>query len=299
MSQQPKVHSPGTNTRAYEQPTGGWFLNNAGWIGGGERTLIVDTCATEARTARLLAAQLADTGHSASQLSLALTHWHGDHVNGANQISRAGGTVMATAAGAEVITSGPHLFEGIFVCENWGDVQPPEISTVISEPTTVDLGGASADVLPVPWAAHTVGDLIVHVPDEGVLFTGDLVFVGVIPLVMAGTVDGWIKALDWMTTLPHTALVPGHGPMQGEGSTAIADMRAYLSWLQEVTAGESLDFEALETTARERWADWSEGERHIVNLTKAHAEQHGLEADQVSMAMTLLKPFGGPITLDI
>jgi cyclase len=87
--------------------------------------------------------------------------------------------------------------------------------------------------------------------------------------------------------------------MQGAGSTAIADLRAYLSWLLEVTAVDSPDFTALDVQARERWSTWSEGERHAVNLIKTHADQHGAEADVVTMAMAMLKPFGGPITLDL
>jgi cyclase len=299
MSSSPLVHSLGSVTRAYEQPTGGWFLNNAGWVVGTDRTLVVDTCATEARSAALLAAVHADTGQDGSRLVAAITHWHGDHAHGANQVVRAGGKVLATGHAAEMIAAGPHLYEMVFAFDGWGDVAPPEIDELVTAPTTVDLGGASAEVLPVPWVAHTAGDLVVHVPSDGVLFSGDLVFVGVVPLVMAGTAEGWINALDWLTTLEHRHLVPGHGPMQGAGSTAIADLRAYLSWLLEVTAVDSPDFAALDVQARERWSTWSEGERHAVNLIKTHADQHGAEADVVTMAMAMLKPFGGPIKLDL
>jgi len=299
MSSSPLVHSLGSATRAYEQPTGGWFLNNAGWVTGRERTLVVDTLATEARSAQLLDAVRQDTGHDGSQLVAAITHWHGDHAHGAIQVARVGGRLLATGHAAEMIGAGPHLFEAIFDFDGWGDVTPPKIDELVSEPTTVDLGGVSADVLPVPWAAHTEGDLVVHVPSDGVLFTGDLVFVGVVPLVMAGTAEGWINALDWLTTLEHRHLVPGHGPMQGVGSTAIADLRAYLSWLLEVTAVDAPDFDALDAQARERWATWSEGERHAVNLMKTHADQHGVTADVATLAMAMLKPFGGRIPLDI
>jgi cyclase len=299
MSQSPLVHSLGPATRAYEQPTGGWFLNNAGWVTGSERTLVVDTLATEARTARFLDAVRTDAGHDGDRLVAAITHWHGDHAHGAIQIARAGGRLLATGHSADMIAAGPHLFEQVFDFHGWGDVTPPAIDQLVSEPTTVELGGVAADVLPVPWTAHTAGDLVVHVPSDGVLFTGDLVFVGVVPLVMAGTAAGWVQALDWLATLEHRHLVPGHGPMQAAGSTAIPELRAYLSWLLDVTAADAPDFAALEAEARQRWSTWSEGERHAVNLIKTHADQHGRDADIVTMAMAMLKPFGGPITLDI
>jgi cyclase len=299
MSQAPLVHSLGSATRAYEQPTGGWFLNNAGWITGRDRTLVVDTLATEARSARLLDAVRTDSGHDGERLLAAITHWHGDHSHGAIQIARAGGRVLATGATADMIAAGPHLYEQVFAFDGWGDVTPPKIDELVTGPTTVDLGGVSAEVLPVEWVAHTTGDLVVHVPSDGVLFTGDLVFVGVTPLVMAGTAAGWIEALDWLTSLEHRHLVPGHGPMQGAGSTAIAELRAYLSWLLDVTAADEPDLAALDAQARERWSTWSERERHAVNLIKTHADQHGADADLVTMATALLKPFGGPIPLDI
>jgi cyclase len=299
MSHSPLVHALGSATHAYEQPTGGWFLNNAGWVTGSARTLLVDTLATEARTAALLAAVREDTGHEGHQLLAAITHWHGDHAHGANQVVNAGGRIATTGHSAQMISAGPHLFEQVFAYDGWGDVTPPKIDILVSEKTTVDLGDVSVDLLPVPWTAHTAGDLVVHVPSDGVLFTGDLVFVGVVPLVMAGTAAGWIQALDWLPTLGHRRLVPGHGPMQGADSTAIADLREYLSWLLDVTAADAPDFAALDAQARERWATWSEGERHAVNLIKTHADQHGAEADVTSMAMAMLKPFGGPIKLDI
>ncbi|HTI23624.1 MAG TPA: MBL fold metallo-hydrolase [Kutzneria sp.] len=299
MSSSPLVHSLGSATHAYEQPTGGWFLNNAGWVTGSESTLVVDTLATEARTAALLAAVRAESGHDGAQLMAAITHWHGDHAHGANQIHDAGGTTVTTGHSAAMIAAGPHLFEQVFAFDGWGDVTPPKIDFVVSEKTTYDLGGVTVDLLPVPWVAHTEGDLVVHVPSDGVLFTGDLVFVGVVPLVMAGTAAGWIQALDWLPTLEHRHLVPGHGPMQGADSTAIADLREYLSWLLDVTAVDSPDFAALDAQARERWAAWSEHERHAVNLIKTHADQHGRTADIPTMAMAMLKPFGGPIKLDI
>ncbi|EWM14450.1 MBL fold metallo-hydrolase [Kutzneria sp. 744] len=299
MSHSPLVHVLGPATRAYEQPTGGWFLNNAGWVVGGERTLLVDTLATEARTAALLEAVHADTGRPGHKILAAITHWHGDHAHGANQVVAAGGRIVTTAHTAQMIEAGPHLFEQVFAYDGWGDVTPPKINTMVSEPAHVSLGEVSVDILPVSWVAHTGGDLVVHVPSDGVLFTGDLVFVGVVPLVMAGTAAGWVQALDWLGTLEHQHLVPGHGPIQGADSTAIAELREYLSWLLDVTAVDSPDFAALDVQARERWGTWSEGERHAVNLLKTHADQHGTQIDVVALATAMVKQAGGPIKLDI
>ena len=47
-------------------------------------------------------------------------------------------------------------------------------------------------------AAHTTGDLVAWLPDERVLFSGDLVFHGLTPLVFMGSVDGALRSLDWL-----------------------------------------------------------------------------------------------------
>ena len=44
---------------------------------------------------------------------------------------------------------------------------------------------------------------------------------------MAGTAAGWVQALDWLGTLEHQHLVPGHGPIQGADSTAVAELGVF------------------------------------------------------------------------
>ena len=45
------------------------------------------------------------------------------------------------------------------------------------------------------------------------LFTGDLLFVGLTPLVFAGSVDGALRALEWIAGFRPDVVVPGHGPI--------------------------------------------------------------------------------------
>jgi cyclase len=72
--------------------------------------------------------------------------------------------------------------------------------------------------------AHSPGDLIVHVPDERVVFAGDLVFVGVTPIMWVGPVENWIAGLDRIIELEPRLIVPGHGPTTGlDGARAIRD----------------------------------------------------------------------------
>ncbi|MBP2474325.1 cyclase [Crossiella equi] len=278
--------------RAYIQEPGGWFLNNAGWVAGTERTLLVDTLATEARTQRLLAALHADAG--AKPLTAAITHAHGDHANGANQVSALGGAVLATSPAAVTIAAGPHTYDMAFECSTWGDISPAEITETVTSPLRLDLGGLHADVLPVPGKAHTDGDLVVHVPGEGVLFTGDLVFAEVTPLALHGSLRGWLAALEWLAALPHEHLVPGHGPVLPAGSTHLEQLAEYLQWLLDNAERPGAD-----RVAKQQWAHWSEGERHVANLVVAAAELRGEPVSLPAVISAMLTEVGGRIPLAI
>jgi len=77
---------------------------------------------------------------------------------------------------------------------------------------TLALGGRDV-VLRFLGRAHTAGDIVVHLPTEGVVFSGDLV---VWPVPLAGTTSYPLEygaTLDRLRALPHATLVPGHGPV--------------------------------------------------------------------------------------
>jgi cyclase len=73
------------------------------------------------------------------------------------------------------------------------------------------VGGRAVELIET-GPAHTPGDLFVHVPDERVVFSGDLVFVGVTPIMWVGPVENWTAALDQIVELEPRTVVPGHGP---------------------------------------------------------------------------------------
>ena len=295
--QEPVVKYLSTTTRAFLQLPGGWFVNNAGWVVGAERTLLIDTCATQKRTAHLLDAVRADTG-TMPQLAV-LTHAHGDHANGAGLVAAAGGTVMATFPAIETIKTGPHTYDAVFACSTWGNITPPTSIEPITGPTQLDLGGVTAEVLPVSGSAHTNGDLVVSISQEGVLFAGDLVFAGVTPLALSGSIAGWLTALDWLADIDHTQLVPGHGPVLSARSTELAEMTDYFRWLLDVVSANDFSLEHAEQQARTRWQKWLLPERHVVNLLVAAAEVTSRVVSLADTAAALIKSAGGRIPLNI
>jgi len=75
----------------------------------------------------------------------------------------------------------------------------------------LNLGGRDIRILHFQ-PAHTPGDSVVWLPREGVLFSGDIVFVdrllGVLPF---SNTSGWLASFESMVKLQPRLIVPGHG----------------------------------------------------------------------------------------
>jgi glyoxylase-like metal-dependent hydrolase (beta-lactamase superfamily II) len=79
---------------------------------------------------------------------------------------------------------------------------------------------------------HTHGDLVVHLPQQGIVVTGDLV-VAPVPLIGADQsfVRDWSKTLDAILALKPAIIVPGHGPVLRDD----AYVRLFTRFLTSVT----------------------------------------------------------------
>ena len=61
--------------------------------------------------------------------------------------------------------------------------------------------------------AHTTNDIVAYLPDQKVLFAGDLVFNGGTPFVLMGSVSGSLAAAERVRSFDADVVVPGHGPV--------------------------------------------------------------------------------------
>ncbi len=97
-------------------------------------------------------------------------------------------------------------------------------------PMTVDLGGMNAMIETYP--GHTPTDLIVRVPEQNIIFTGDLLFNAWYPVAFDADIRAWRATLAKFATFGKDALfVPGHG--QVCGAEGIATLRAVFDDLAE------------------------------------------------------------------
>jgi cyclase len=75
------LHEVVPGVYAWVQPDGTWWVNNAGAVADDGEVFVVDTCATEMRTGRFLAA--VDAACAGKPIRMAVnTHQHGDHTYG-------------------------------------------------------------------------------------------------------------------------------------------------------------------------------------------------------------------------
>ncbi len=291
---------------AWVQPDGSWWVNNAGAIAGADGTIVIDTCATAERTNRFLTAVRAATGDAPIRLA-ANTHEHGDHTYGNGllpaETTLIGHENMRSQLLADPVINGcPPLWDPV---PNWGPVTRRVPNVVTRTDLTVYSGDRRVDLIHPGHAAHTTGDLVAWLPDERVLFAGDLVFSGLTPLVMAGSVDGALRSLDWIAAFAPDHLVPGHGPLVTAANLAdvLGQHERYYRFVLRIAADGRRDglgpLAAAQRTDLGELAHWLDAERLLLNLHRAYADADGVPFDIVAAFGDALTWNGGPLTTHV
>jgi glyoxylase-like metal-dependent hydrolase (beta-lactamase superfamily II) len=283
-----------TDVYACLTPDRGLGWSNSGFLnrGGG---LVVDTFWDLRHTEDLLA--LYRRVSAAPARRLVNTHHNGDHCWG-NQLFRdaeiIGHRRCAEAFGKDSSPAGLQMLRGAAgspdpaiasfaaALAEWDftgiELTPP--GTVFDDRLDVDLDGLRVELRYV-GPAHTVGDVIVHLPAERVVFTGDILFRLCTPIGWEGTFAQWEAALDTIVALAPDVVVPGHGPLCGvEGPR---EMRAYLAYVKSESRGHfeagRTELEAAKRIDLGPYAHWTEPERLLFNVERAYRELRGLPFD--------------------
>ena len=122
--------------------------------------------------------------------------------------------------------------------------------------------------------AHTRGDVLVQVPADRTVFTGDILFIGGTPIVWEGPIANWIAACDRILQMDVETVVPGHGPITDR--SGVEQVKRYLAFVSEEArkryeAGMSIE-EAARDIALGEFAGWTDRERIVVNVQTAYRE---------------------------
>jgi glyoxylase-like metal-dependent hydrolase (beta-lactamase superfamily II) len=248
------------------------LVPNIGIVLGSNTALVVDTGMGPANGKKVLEAAMRIAGRR--PLVLTLTHFHPEHGFGAQAFKGAAKIHYnrsqrdeLTAKGEGYIgmfkTFGPHIaaaLEGIEL------VQPDEVYEGTS--SSIDLGGRTVELR--TWGlAHTAGDQIVWLPQERILFTGDLAEERMFPIFPwfppdDAHIDGarWAQILTALVSWNPAIVVPGHGDIGGvEVIVAVRDYMLDLSKrvAAERTTGKNADaiVASLAPKIRADHPDWS------------------------------------------
>lgn len=281
------------NVFGYIQPDGSWYINNTGFVVGSQAVTCIDAASTEKRT-RALRDAIAEIS-PARIGTLVNTHHHGDHTFG-NCVLDAGVIVGHENCRTELLATGPPANRGIWDPVEWGELTLAPPTLTFTDGVRLWSDDTPIEVTYVGRRAHTSNDSVVWLPEQRVLFCGDLLFNGGTPFLLMGSVTGAIEVLTTvLSAYPAETVVPGHGAPCDLG--LVPTTVDYLRFVLDTARG-GLDagLTPLET-AREcdlgRYAGWLDAERIVGNLHRAYADLAGSGEPDLRAAFADMVTYNG------
>ena len=234
------------------------FISNAGFFVTDDGVVVVDALGSPA-----LAQELLREIHRVTPQALryvVVTHYHADHIYGLQTLAQAGAKVIGHASAREYLNSDTaqrRLEASRIDLAPWIDANTrlvPADQWLDTQETRFRLGSMDFVVDHV-GPAHTAEDVVVFVPQLGVLFAGDLFFQGRIPFVGQADSRLWIQALNRLMKYQPKIVIPGHGPASTNPMVDITMTRDYLLYLRKTMGEAAKNMEPFEEVYAK--TDWS------------------------------------------
>jgi glyoxylase-like metal-dependent hydrolase (beta-lactamase superfamily II) len=261
-------------------------VSNCGLIVGPKSLFAIDATAAPVHAKRFRAMAEKATGKKIDRV--VLTHMHGDHRFGLQFLGDI--EVIAQEACAAAMALGPSsrplFWDGSNPAwANGKDQFRAVTATTIYKDKLTYMNYGSEIQLIWPGQAHTLGDTLVYLPKEKVIFIGDIGFFGLTPLNGSGYLARWIKVCDEILAMDVDVIVPGHGPVGGKRE--LAEMKGYLALVYDearkrfdrgMTAGRA----AAEIDLGQ-YAAWADADRIVPNVVRVYSEFTGTISEAMSM----------------
>ncbi len=266
---------------AYVQATGGFCIANAGLIAGREGVTAVDALFTPVMTRALLDEAARVSPQPVTRLLN--THHHVDHTLGNAGFPPETQILAHAKAKAEMERVGIGVLDIIkrmaphFTADLQGAAERLPDVTFDGDTLELRVDDRRIQLLHL-GTAHTVGDVLVYLPDDRILFAGDVAFFYVTPLAFEGHIGNWIAVGERVIAeIDAATIVPGHGPVGTKD-----DLRRLLDYLRLVHTGARTAFDAGATPEDAaaaidlaEFAEWGDSDRLIVNVRRCYQEFRG------------------------
>lgn len=233
------------------------FNSNAAWVETRDGVVVIDALGTPALGRALARAIRGVTSKPIRRV--VLTHYHADHAYGLAALKAAGAEVWAQAAGREWLEGegaerrleqrrrdlAPWFGAGTAVvpADRW-----------LTRDESFEVGGTRFELVHL-GPAHSPEDLVVVLPAEGIVFSGDVIFAGRVPFVGEADSRQWLAAIDRLLARRPKLLVSGHGAASRDPAGALTLTRDYLLHLRKVMGAAVQDLVPFEEAYAA--ADWS------------------------------------------
>jgi len=236
------------------------FMSNAGFVVTPAGVVVFDTLGTPALARKMIAEIRRITPQPIRRVIV--SHWHADHYYGVQAFKETGAEIWAHEAARSVLGSvaaAERLAQRRDILAPWvgADFKFVPADQWLSGDVDFKLGGLHFKVRHV-GPAHSPEDLVLFVEEDGVLFSGDLIFKGRVPFIGDADSKAWLVALDRLLAMQPRIMIPGHGPASSTPRDDLTLTRAYLVDVREKMARAVADFQPFdEAYDAADWSRWS------------------------------------------
>jgi glyoxylase-like metal-dependent hydrolase (beta-lactamase superfamily II) len=295
---------------------GGKAICNVGIVDNGNETIIFDSFLSPDVTRELVNA-IEEMGLSPVKY-VVNSHFHNDHIRG-NQVFSKEVNIVSTIRTKELIEEEEPLqiayekenaparlayYDSLYHSFN-GDKQSREYQQILMwrpyyeilsnshlkvktrlpdmfVDSILNLNGPKRKIqLISKGEGHTESDLVLYLPDDDILFSGDLIFNRCHPYVPHGNISKWNTWLEFMNSLEVSTIMPGHG--QVGSKELIEKMKNYLLDLEvkaEDLVNKNLSIEESDNIAvPDKYKEWWFDRFYEYNLRFAYESLKNEEID--------------------
>ncbi|MFE6761809.1 MBL fold metallo-hydrolase [Streptomyces sp. NPDC057689] len=301
----------GRGLYAWLPPKRGWGLANCGLLVSPRGALWIDTPYDPVLAGQFLAESGKRLPDGVTIDRVIVTHANGDHFWGAGVLPDA--EIIVTREAREHIHYEPtpqqqHALVnggdpatplGSYLARHfgpfdWSQTEPVRPTTYFTGELELTLGDYPVQITSLA-PAHTTGDLMVHLPAQGVVFSGDIVFAssaeqpGDHPCHWEGPLSNVIAACEQVLATGAETIVPGHGPVIDRDG--VREHIAYLEYIRERShalhaAGVPAIDAARQVIAEGRYPALGLPERLVITIGSEYRQLDGSERPSVVQVIT-------------